>query len=134
VSQIEIGLEDGSYLFHLFHPLRIQTQRSFELGQVACSKLVPDSFQATSFAWLAWNEVGRVGLVRNEGLVPAQGFTTIDFQRFFAGWNGWNELFRAQERFTENRFNFYESPLHLPQLPAGKPHARHTRHLHAHPQ
>ena len=103
MSQIEIGLEDGSYLFHLFHPLRIQTQRSFELGQVACSKLVPDSFQATPLPWLAWNEVGQVDQAWNKGLVPAQSYTTTGFQRLIDGWNEWNALFRAQERIPEER-------------------------------
>ena len=103
MSQREIGYVDDFSLFHLFHLIEIQCQRGFEVGQVAYSKLVPDSFQAISLSWLAWNKVGQVDQAWNKGLVPAQSYTTTGFQRLIDGWNEWNALFRAQERIPEER-------------------------------
>ena len=103
MSQREIGCGDDFFLFHSFHLIEVQCQCGFKVGQVACSKLVPDSFQATPSSWLAWNGIGQDDLAWNKGLVPAQSYTTIGLQRFFDGWNEWNKLFRAQERFPEER-------------------------------
>jgi hypothetical protein len=103
MSQREIGYVDDFSLFHLFHLIEIQCQRGFEVEQVACSRFIPGLFQATPSSWLAWNEVGQVDQAWNKGLVPAQSYTTIGLQRFFDGWNEWNKLFRAQERFPEER-------------------------------